>query len=322
MADCPRTRQLLPTALRGQLLRDMQHWPPRSITSALLLRAHAIENDVRAAVAIVNGSVFWLRPQGNRNNLLTALVHDLVDLCDHYAVPDVELHLNVFDEPAVPLGGEALPTPIFSFFQTRAAADLLVPTSYFRTLGFDRLLQRLQSPPPWDGRRNAALWRGTLFCGPNRFLVCSRAAVAHLSAQWASPLLDVKFTTYDPKHDPYTRADSPEDAAKVGLRPPKPLQVGSRVSMAEHAQWRYLVHLDGFTAASRLGSLLATGAAVLKQDSYFWEYAPPTSLGLCPPLLTARGATWQVLALGAHAATALSPVLGGRARRPQACTHK
>ena len=116
--------------------------------------------------------------------------------------------------------------------------------------------------------QDAALWRGSLFCGPNRFMRCPRALLGHLTAQRAHRSLDVRFVTYNPAHDPYLQQPHPDSS----LLPHAPfaLERAERVPLREHANYRFLVHLDGYTASSRLQSLLATNSVVLKQDSYFW----------------------------------------------------
>ena len=271
MADCASVAELLPSALRSQLLRDMQHWSPESITCGMLQQT--VESDTRALVAIINQTVFLLRPTvAARNGMMTAVLHDLAALAVDFAVPDVVLSLNVFDEPVEPL--RQRPLPVFSFFQTRAAADILMPSGYFRTLRVDQMLlsiEQYRKRYPWSGKRPVALWRGSLFCGPNRFLKCSRLVLAHLSAQRVVPELDVGFTTYDSEHDIYLRINDPEPAGDLPL-PPSRLQKVQRVSPLEHANSKYLVHLDGYTASSRFQLLLATNSVVLKQDSYFWAY--------------------------------------------------
>jgi len=162
MAACSASLStVLPREMQSQLLRDMQHWDARSI-----LRQHlmAPESDTRATVGILNGTVFWLRPHRSaRNRMLNAIVQDLVSLTATHAVPDVVLNLNAFDEPISPLRSQ--PTPVFSFFQTRAAADILVPDAYFRTLGFDQLPnpRHYRDRYPWKAKHDCALWRGSLF---------------------------------------------------------------------------------------------------------------------------------------------------------------
>lgn len=272
---------LLPPSLQSQLRRDMQHWPLESIDRDVLDRAHA-EDATHAAIGIVNGSVLWLAPtNGPRSDLLEAVVSDLVELCEAYPgqVPDVELHIHAEDFPQVPLtvGSAELMRPVFGFFQSGASADILVPDGWFRTLRFDRMLRGVsfyRERYPWAAKLPSALWRGTGFCGPNRWGVCSRYLLAHLTAQNASTAsveLDVRMTTYRREHDPFVRPGAPSECQLLPRRP-SPLTATPRVPMVEHAASRFLVHVDGFTASSRLASLLATNSAVLKQDSYFWAY--------------------------------------------------
>ena len=54
--------------------------------------------------------------------------------------------------------------------------------------------------------------------------------------------------------------------------PPTLLEKRGWVDIQDHARYRFLLHLDGHSSSSRLQFLLATNSAVLKQQSYFWEY--------------------------------------------------
>lgn len=51
-----------------------------------------------------------------------------------------------------------------------------------------------------------------------------------------------------------------------------PLPVLPKVPMTDLPKFRYLLNLDGHSAAYRLGHLLATNSLVLKQESSAWEY--------------------------------------------------
>ena len=96
----------LPTPLLSQLKRDMQHWAPLSITPALLDAARQKpDGPVRAAVMIVNRTVYWQRPIGTpRSPVLVTLLLDLQELADTHVVPDVELVVRRHcDATAMPL---------------------------------------------------------------------------------------------------------------------------------------------------------------------------------------------------------------------------
>ena len=103
----------------------------------------------------------------------------------------------------------------------------------------------------------------------------------HLSAQTraanATSLLNVGVTFYEPKHDAYLKSREcgcTHSYAHVGdlPRPATPLQLRKWVDIKDHGRYRFLLHLDGHSCSWRLQFLLATNSAVLKQQSYFWEY--------------------------------------------------
>ena len=325
-ASCAPFSTVLPPSLHTQLLRDMQHWAPQTISRSRL--EEAPESDTRATLGIHNGTVFWLRAfRGGRNPLLHALVEDLIELSSEYEVPTLVMNVNTFDEPVAPL--QLHPAPVFSFFQTRAAADVLMPDAYFRTLGFDRLpgLQYYREHYPWSSKQDRALWRGSLFCGPNPFMKCARLLLAHLSDQNASDALDVRFTAYDAAHDVFVRG---EERASDLPRPARPLSLAARVPIPEHAAARFLIDLDGFTASSRLQCLLSTNSVVLKMESYFWSYfgsafvphvhyipfwisSPQDLLELLPRLST-EAAAGRLEHMGRRASELAHRILSRRAR--------
>ena len=63
-------------------------------------------------------------------------------------------------------------------------------------------------------------------------------------------------------HDPFVRAN--QSSAPIPLRP--------GIDMFEHAQYKYLVHLDGHSYSHRLVKLLATNSVVLKEETADLEY--------------------------------------------------
>jgi hypothetical protein len=277
----------------------MQHWRVGQIDRAMMDKALAAlpESDTLAAIGIVNRTILWLRPSNNvaRSVLMDAILRDLMELTERFHVPDVPfMLLNCFDEPLEPLRHRhrhpSPPLPVFSFFQTRAAADVLMPDGYFRGQDFDRtsLLgpRTYRKRHPWTKKREVALWRGSLYCGPNRFLRCSRLHIAHLSDQRAHPMLDVQFTTYKAIDDEYAKM-SPEEAGWAGLpNASRPLTVAPPLPMANHSDAKYLVQLDGYTAAG---------------DQLSYPQAGLLLLGLFP--------------LGLQATRALPPFLGELAER-------
>ena len=203
-----------------QLQRDLHRF--RSITPQLLDEARGLLPDgpVRAALAIVNRTVWWLRPTGRpRSPMLISLVHDLQELADAHELPDLEIVVNVDDYPFVPRPAPSpvrSPPPLFSFYQTARHADLLCPSSSFREASFERVAavyERRARSTPWEARRQVGFWQGHPYCGKHKFGRCSRYLLSHLSAQSASPLLDVGLTWYEPRLDLYLRQEASASAA-------------------------------------------------------------------------------------------------------------
>ena len=59
------------------------------------LRDRKPDNVIRAAIMIVNRTVWWQRPtRGPRSPMLVAVIHDLQELADEHHVPDLEFVLN------------------------------------------------------------------------------------------------------------------------------------------------------------------------------------------------------------------------------------
>ena len=223
VATCEQT---LPLPLMGQLRRDMQHWELRGITPLMLhkIRERKPDNTVRAALMIVNRTVWWQRPtRGPRSPVLVTLVHDLQELADTHDVPDVEFVLNVDDYPFIQRDQRQRPQrdqrqrppdsskpakpplPLFSHYQTRDHLDILCPGGSFREAAYDSLMLRgsehYEQRYPWQSKRPVGFWQGHPYCGRHRFGKCSSLLLPHLSAQNASSLLDVGLTFYEPRHD-------------------------------------------------------------------------------------------------------------------------
>lgn len=215
--------------------------------------------------------------------MLISLVHDLQELADAHELPDLELVVNVDDYPFVPRPAPSpvrSPPPLFSFYQTARHADLLCPSSSFREASFERVAavyERRARSTPWEARRQVGFWQGHPYCGKHKFGRCSRYLLSHLSAQSASPLLDVGLTWYEPRLDLYLRQEECRCAAgwaHPGDLPRRaaPLAVRPWVQIEDHTRYRYLLQLDGHTASWRFQFLLASHSLVLKQWSYYREY--------------------------------------------------
>ena len=148
----------------GQLRRDMQHWKPKSISSAMLHRVRSMRKDpgVRAMLLIINNTLFEIDPldiskcglrECGRHPLMWAQLADLIELLHQHKVPDVEFVLNVDDYPFIGRKNFKHSLPLFSLYQTREHMDILTPSGSFRQRNFDDLLQLSKTRLPWPQKK-------------------------------------------------------------------------------------------------------------------------------------------------------------------------
>jgi hypothetical protein len=154
-------------------------------------------------------------------------------------------------------GSSKCTAPIFSIFKSVFDRDVLIPN--FKPEVFEPVFS------PWQSKKEVAFFRGAPICswpplngtysGTNAQVNCSRWVMAQLS--WGHPeLLNATLT---------------ENVTQYG----GPLFVDMpRVSHQEAAEYKYLLAVDGSTAAYRLAFLMATNSVVLKQvtDKIEWYY--------------------------------------------------
>ena len=123
---------------------------------------------------------------------------------------------------------------------------------------------------PWARKSPKAFWRGAAACqggilGFPPGTWCARSYVSRLAQIKYPEQLDVGLT------EEYYREDEIELDAT--LRDGHgPLPVLEPVSWDALPTYRYLLHLDGHTAAHRLANLLAVDSLVLRQESPYFEY--------------------------------------------------
>ncbi|PRW61189.1 KDEL motif-containing 2 Flags:Precursor [Chlorella sorokiniana] len=154
-------------------------------------------------------------------------------------------------------GSSKCTAPIFSIFKSVFDRDVLIPN--FKPEVFEPVFS------PWQSKKEVAFFRGAPICSwpplngtyseTNAQVNCSRWVMAQLS--WGHPeLLNATLT---------------ENVTQYG----GPLFVDMpRVSHQEAAEYKYLLAVDGSTAAYRLAFLMATNSVVLKQvtDKIEWYY--------------------------------------------------
>ena len=202
-------------------------------------------------------------------------------LCTYSSLPDAEFFLNKRDFPQIrmdrarpfyfmyPSSGDSSNgsnrecvkqhLPILSSYVTDGNADVPFPTC----ADFD-----VAKKPPdvnvvsWVDKRNVALFRGSC-------TGCSgqRLQLAFISKSWAeSPdpdrrgVLDAALTSWNNR-------DSVTAGGVVTFTHTRELKLGKFIPQQKQVVYKYLIYVDGHSAANRLSFLLASGCVTLKVDS-------------------------------------------------------
>eukprot|EP00878_Enallax_costatus_P039668 GHUV01045544.1.p1 GENE.GHUV01045544.1~~GHUV01045544.1.p1 ORF type:complete len:452 (+),score=103.73 GHUV01045544.1:108-1463(+) len=177
--------------------------------------------------------------------------------------PDVLFMLNTDDAPVC--NQEQVMTrecriPIISLSKEVHMADLIGPVMKQSDA---TVIHRYR---PWHEKKDKAFFRGVPSCGDMPFPpLCARTLVARLAQVNYSDVLDAGLV------EEYSRPD--QIKGDPVLRDGNgSLPVLPKVPMTVLPDYKYLLNLDGHSAAYRLAQLLATNSLVLKQHSNMVEY--------------------------------------------------
>lgn len=180
---------------------------------------------------------------------------------------------NSFNHPLVSMEFAAY-APILSMCVNKERnEDILIPSYqdwgranpqrfYLRgATDFDQLPSLITE---WKNKvETKAVWRGTS-TGPYVDEIRNQRLALCLHAQKHPEKYDVGFTKWN------TRARKVMGDSTVQLLiPPKSLSIVSKKTMKEQSQHKYIIHVDGHTAANRLGHELLYGSVILKVRSQF-----------------------------------------------------
>src|SRR5262249_12286926 len=139
--------------------------------------------------------------------------------------------------------------PIFSFVKTEAHRDLLLPNP--------EIMSALCAGPPT----------------PERVPWSQKVPVGFFRGAATGPL---DLTAFRPRMELLELADAHSELFDVGLTvlPPETNERHRKgwVHPSEWSRYRYLIHIDGNTAAFRLANALRTGSVIVKQESPYVEY--------------------------------------------------
>ena len=235
------------------------------------------ESGIFASIMIVNGSLYKTRPHyadgssvDHSDGQLLPTLHEIYSLVHelrhtHEPLPDLELIINA-DDYGRPKLTDKLILPLLSITKKRGrGADILYPTGHYASggIGAVKNIGRYSAGYrfPWRLKRDVAFFRGR----PN----------SHTLSRWALPRLmngsavvDLGLVWYMPEHDPFRKA--PASNNDSSLLPP--LTLLKEFAMERHAEYKYLINLDGHSYSHRLVKLLATNSVVLKEETPDLEY--------------------------------------------------
>lgn len=178
-------------------------------------------------------------------------------------LPDVLFIINVDDSPVCnqeQVLKRECKAPVVSLSKETHMADLIGPVLKKSDA------EVVHRYAPWISKRNMAFFRGVPSCGDMPFPPrCARTLAARLAQMNYSDILDVGLV--EEYNSPAQIEGDPVLRDGNGSLP-----VLSRVSMAELPKYKWLLNLDGHTAAYRLANLLAVNSLVLKQHTNMVEY--------------------------------------------------
>ena len=221
---------------------------------------------------ILNGSLYKIRPRypdgkpvEHSDPPLQAMLREVYDLAQEQReagtpLPDVELLINADDYGFSKLHASPV-LPLLSITKKRGlGADILYPTGHYVDWSKNQggKLVGLRSETfrhPWGRKKEVALFRGR----PN----------THTSSRYALPRMvngskqiDIGLVWYMAAHD-HLRRVTPSLA---------PLSTVEEVPMERHAEYKYLISLDGNSYSHRLLKLLALNSVVLKEETPYVEF--------------------------------------------------
>jgi hypothetical protein len=169
--------------------------------------------------------------------------------------------------------------PVLSLDTSPEHWDIAWPTPFHRLAIADRRRFGAAAAHPWAARRGVAYWRGALD-GPWHAPPWSWPALwRHRLVRIASKhpeLFDVGYTDVDEYMYPGTGFDGEEQRSKLDA-----LEAFARPFTREHqseddaAGYKYVISVDGVSAAWRVTGLLASGALLIKQESPYFEHYYP-----------------------------------------------
>ena len=240
----------LPTFLNERIERDLAPW--RSGISRQALRWAGRDAASRRMTA--PPATLFVEIEGGRPTFRIIVPHFfnrfviafVLRLSRRHALPTTSFFVNCSDWP-IDSGNRE--TPIFSFVKTESYRDLLLPSPDIMSTLFAGPL--IPQEVPWSEKSAVGFFRGGATGPPDAQMFRPRVKLLEL-ADAHPDLFDVGLTGLPP---------GTHEAHRKGW-----------VHPSTWSRYRYLIHVDGNTAAYRLANSMRTGSVIVKQESPYIEY--------------------------------------------------
>jgi hypothetical protein len=225
-----------------------------------------------------------------------------IELCKNRQIPDIEIFINRRDFPILKkdltepyssiFGTENLPLlshsftkyfPILGMTTTSLYSDILIPTIEDWARASSQSDRKYFVPPrdfrynfsiPFSERKNKAVFRGASTGEGTTIETNPRLKLAYLSTKIPDKL-DAGITKWN------TRVRKEFSNQYLSTIEPHKLPFGivSFMTPEKQAEYKYIVNVDGHSAAYRFGLELSTGSVILKVESkyiiWFQKYLKP-----------------------------------------------
>ena len=220
-----------------------------------------------------------------------SLSHMLDTVCKLYTIPDVDFFINKRDCPylkndltepyhhlvnskTMPLNSHKYDSyaPILGYTTSPHFMDIPIPVNDDWELGTGLIFQpncndgyqkiKNVNRIPWKDRIPTAFFRGGA-TGPGTTIQNNqRLKLASLSKEWNDDILDAGITSWNARDKTYIGEPMTYiHPKKLGLKKK------NRIPMQEQVKYKFIVYVDGHSAAYRMSSLLYLGSLVLMVDS-------------------------------------------------------
>jgi len=255
---------------RDNLEPDVRRWrarAPLNMTALYKLYDLNPDNDVRRLVLIYNNTFYMVHEPKPRvcADPCNRYMEDVASAFQHWmekrriAFPNVLFHLSVHDSHHC-YADDSCPAPMLSIAKIinhrnpkafPEGQDILIPKAPRRKLAW-------QFEFPWELKSDKAVWRGTRWCDWGTYQYhtnCSRfyTGYAFNSSKDFQEVLDFGFTAGDDIDGPI-------------------LPLVPYISTGDYTRFKFILNLDGFTAAYRLSKIMLLNSVVLKEESFRGEY--------------------------------------------------